>query len=635
VNFKYKIQLTIWIFLSTISFSQSVKDSLNFSQTNYLGKLFSTSLEKRLNTYNLNSRLSYSYNFDNFFVGIDEDYFSSLVNSTEKSIKDEQSLSVIGEYELSPIFQFGTLTQSNIYSNDRKIAINEASNIYSTFYSKISPTDQIKIIPFLGYSINQQVGEDDRGAIYGTNLEFDKYRFNEFLFDAKMKYQKEDIAPRKNEHQLAAMRVRNNLDLGITNIVSANYSNIRKDFYFDTDSLTSSIFNINKNIQSRIEKKYFVEERLYNSRFASDFFFDLSGSMSLRDIDRNTKFKNLSNISSSTFDTKIEEFKFDLSGTSEYRSEIFFGRIRIDYSEKEEKHNAKNIDGSNQILFEQRSEQEKKKNNSSEYTTISALGNIAITRKDNVSFSVLHRKLVYNTSSEENFDDRDELLSIFRISYIRTFNHLFNYFLNLEGSLNHIVYIYSERSANNNIRRILKLSSGGEFSGSTFFSRNTFEVSANYSTYDFEDINPNIRSYSFRQFSAKDSSSVSITKKINAEFTGYAKLSEQGDFNWKSFSNNPDRFLAEYYLLPMVSVKKDILKFGVGLRMFILKTYGYNENNFKYLSSDYYSIGPVSNFTLMLQNLNLYFNGWYEFITTEKDIKRELANLTLSISWNL
>lgn len=632
----YKITIIIFLLLITSNlFSQSLKDSLNFSQTNYLSDIFRTSLDKRLNTYNLNSKLSYSLNSNNIFVGVDENYFSSLVSSSDKNIKDEQALSIIGEYNFLPYLQFGSLTQSNIYSNDRKIAINEASNIYTTVFAKITPIDQLRITPYTGYSINKQVNEDDRGAIYGGNINLDRYSFNEFQVSSKLKYQNEDISPRKNSQQLAALSVKNNLDLSLTNQISANYSNTRKDFYFETDSITSSIFDINKNIQSRTEKKYFVEERIYNSRFNSDLFFDLSGSVSLRDIDRETKYKNLANIGLSTFDTKIEEFKFDLSGTTEYRSEVFFGKLRIDYSEREEKHNVKNLNEANPILYEQRSEQERKKNNSSEYTTVSAIGNFFITQKDNISFSILQRKLVYNTPSEDNFDDRDELLSIFRLSYLRNFNHYFNFFVNLEGSYNHIVYIFAERSSNNNVRRILKLSSGGEFDGSKFYSRNTFEVSANYTTYDFEDINPNIRSFSFRQFSAKDSSSVNLIGRVNLDFIGYVKLSEQGDFDWKNFANNPDRFVAEYYLVPMLAVKKDNLRLGVGLRLFSLKTFGYNQNNFKFLTNEYTSIGPTSNFSIQLQNLSLYFYGWYEFIKTESNSLRELANLSLSVNWKL
>jgi len=636
VNYINKIIfLFCCLFISTASYSQSVKDSLNFSNTKYKTNIFRTSLEKRLNTYNLRSTLIYSLDQDNFFIGIGENYFSSLVSSPQKNIKDEQALSIIGKYKYSPFFEIGVLTLNNIYSNDRKIAINEASNLYSTIFTIISPINQLKITPYGGFSINRQVNEDDRGPIYGGNINLDRFSINEFQIRSILKFQNEDISPRKNSHRLAEVEIKNDLDLSLTNLITANYSNSRKDFYFDTDSLTSEMFNISKNIQSRTEKKYFVQERIFNSRFASDIFFDLSGRIALRDIDRETKYKNLSNIELSSFDTQIEELRVELSGTTEYRSELFFGKLRIDYSEREEKHTVKNIEEANEILFEQRSELEKKKNNSSDYTTISALGNLSLTKKDNISFSILHRKLVYNTPSKDNFDDRDELLSIGRLSYLRNFNHLFNFFVNLEGSYNHIVYVFAERSSNNNVRRILKLSTGGEFGGSYLYSINSFEVSANYTSYDFADINPNTRSFSFRQFVARDSTSFKFWGNLYLDFTGYIKISEQGNFNWSSFSNNPDRYLVEYYLEPMINIKKDNIRMGVGLRTFTFETFGYNSNGAKELTNEYTSVGPITNFSLQLPNVNLNFYGWYEFINNENDSKRELVNLSLSVSWKL
>lgn len=263
------------------------------------------------------------------------------------------------------------------------------------------------------------------------------------------------------------------------------------------------------------------------------------------------------------------------------------------------------------------------------------MGNLEFSRKDNLTFSILHRKLVYNTPSENNFDDRDELLSIIRFSYLHKLNHLFNFFINLEGSLNHIVYIFAERSSNNNIRRILKLLSGGIYKGTSLFSKNTFEVSANYTSYDFEDINPNIKSFSFRQIAARDSSSLHLYNKLFFDVSGYLKFSEQANFDWKSFSNNPDRFLAEFYSEPMLNIRTNGIKLGFGFRIFILQTFNYNKENIKYKSSEYKSLGPITNFTIRMKNIDLYLYGWYEFITNEKKVKRELANLSFSVNWRL
>ncbi|PID63209.1 MAG: hypothetical protein CR986_00215 [Ignavibacteriae bacterium] len=631
MKIKNKIILLIWFCISVSIHAQYFKDSLNFSYSKYFSDNFITSFNKRLNIYNLNNQLSYSVKYNKFFFGIYENYLSSLVTTNEKNIQDEQSLSILSEFNYSPFLKFGMLAQNNIYSNDRKITINKASNIYTTLYAKIYPISQLKITPYGGYTINNQVSEEDDGVIYGGNIDLENLNLNNFLINSNLKFQNEDIAPRKNTQRVGELNVRNEFENNITNIFSANYTNVRKDFYLETDSLTARTFNISKNIQSRTEERYNFLERIYNSKFASDFSFDLSAGLFYRNIIRDFKYNSPTNF----FNTEIEELILNLKGTTEYRSKYFFGSLSVDYNEKEEKHFLKENENINPIFYQQKFQQEKRKNNTSEYASISGLGNISLSSSDNIAFSIFYRKLVYNTPSEDNFDDRDEVLTIAKISYFKKVNHLFNFYINLEGSFNHLVYIFAERSSNNNIRRVLKLSSGGTFRRGTFYSKNSFVVSANYTSYDFNSIQLNLTSFSFRQFSASDSTSFKLLNSLYLDFKGYIKLSEQGNFNWKKFSGNPNRFLEEFYFEPILFVKKDNLKFGSGLRFFSLRTYNYKEFNSKNLFNEYVSIGPIFNCEFNLPNLTLYLNGWYEFITIESAKAKELANVFFTVNWNL
>ena len=206
----------------------------------------------------------------------------------------------------------------------------------------------------------------------------------------------------------------------------------------------------------------------------------------------------------------------------------------------------------------------------------------------------------------------------------------------MEGSYNHIVYIFAERSSNNNIRRVLKLSGGGSYGGKNFRSTNIAEVSANYTVYDFEDLNPNFNSFSFRQFVFYDSSSVKLSKRMDFNFYSYIKLSEQGDFQWTNFTGKPARFLNEFYIEPKIIYHYDIFSLGIGFRFFSLLTYNYNEELEKELNSEYTSQGPSSNLRILIFNrLNLFVEGWYEFINTEQNSKRELVNMRLRLTWNI
>ena len=127
---------------------------------------------------------------------------------------------------------------------------------------------------------------------------------------------------------------------------------------------------------------------------------------------------------------------------------------------------------------------------------------------------LFHRKLKYDTQSDENFDDRDELLSILRLYYVKGITPFFDLFFNLEGSLNKTVYLFAERSSNNNTRRVIKFSGGGDYKIGILRSKNEAIVSANYTVYDFEELNPNLSSFSFRQLYLKDSTQVKLSKNV-------------------------------------------------------------------------------------------------------------------------
>ncbi|MFH1194614.1 MAG: hypothetical protein V1720_02805 [bacterium] len=623
------------ILMPILTQAQFNRDSLNFTYDNYSPIGFTNIFDKQLNTYSLNTGIKYGYTGNKFFIGVNEIFNSTLVKSAESNIKDEQNFSLLGEYSLTDKIKTGGFLNHIMYSDNRQMDINNASNLVTTLYTKILPANKITLTPFGGFSSNKQVNVEDRGAIYGSEAIIDNLNMSDFVIYSLLKYQNEDISPRKNTVRLMKLNLLNQFEEGINNAITAQYSQQRKDFYFDADSIVTNAFNVENNIQSRTESTYFLQDRIFYSSERTGLTLDFYGRVSWRDIDRETRYIVSDKAIASTFDTKIEEFKLDLSSQAIYKTEKFEGFARAHISEREEKHFPKKINGANDIFFQQRESSEEQKNNKSQQITISANANYYWSRSDKISMSLFHRKLQYDTPSEDNYDDRDELLSIGRIFYSHRFNPFFNFFISLEGNVNHIVYIFAERSSNNNIKRVIKLSSGGLYTGARFVSSNTAEVSANYTVYDYQDLNPNIKSFAFRQLSLKDSSMIFLSRNVNLEANGYIKLSEQGDFNWTDFSGRPVRFLSEIYTEPkLVYIYSDI-HFGLGLRYFNLRTYSYDKNYKKVIDTDYMSIGPISEIRFNIGNrLDIYIYGWYEFINNESNTKRELANLLFRMNWN-
>lgn len=616
-------------------FAQTKRDSISFSTSSFSTNQTSTYFEKQLNTYNLNSHLNYGQKIGDLFIGLQEHFISTVIKTQTRNVKDEHYLNLLGEYNIADVLSFGLLMNSVNYSDDRKLAINKSSNLNSIIYTKLKPLRDVTLLPYGGVSQNKQIGVNDDGFIYGLNGSMTKFEQDEYRVQSNLNFRNEDISPRKNTEREALLELDNFFENNLSNRITGYYSEERKDFYFEADSITSQLYDVTNNIQSRTEQNYFVRDRIAFVSPQRNLKLDFNGRISWRNIDRKTKYVALENISTSSFDTEIEEFKLDFSSSAVYRIGDFNGSARIQFSEREEKHNAKYIDGANQITFDRRQETEQQKNNISQQTTAALTGAFNLSSAQNLSLTLFHRKLKYDTPSDENFDDRDELLTMASITYTNRLNPFFNLFATLEGSLNKIVYIFSERSSNNNTTRVLKLTSGGYYKGSIFRSYNEAEVSANYTVYDFQDLNPNFKSFSFRQLMLKDSTSLDLSRNISFRFFGYLKLSEQGDFNWDKFSGLPSRFLEEKYLEPKVEYRINKIKFGVGLRYFSLLTFTYDQDYNRNLDKEYTSLGPLSEIVYYsFDHLRIKIYGWYEYINNESGNKRELTNLFIQVNWN-
>ena len=149
-----------------------------------------------------------------------------------------------------------------------------------------------------------------------------------------MKFQNEDISPRKNTLRLLNFDINSSFEENFNNTISAYYSEQKKDFYFIADPLTAAEFNITNNIQSRTESNYYLQDRIRFVQANSPLSIDMYGRVGWRDISRNTRFISLSNIANTNYDTRIKEFRLDFSSAADYITEDLNLSLRFSYSEK-------------------------------------------------------------------------------------------------------------------------------------------------------------------------------------------------------------------------------------------------------------------------------------------------------------
>jgi hypothetical protein len=620
-------------FISQEAFAQIEVDSVQYSvPITSLNRLFSN-FDKQLNTYYLNTGFDLYGSTSKFEYRINQNYRSTLLKSNQNSIRDEGSLFALGKYRINNGWKQGIAIRSNIVSDDRQLGINQAVINQVVTLSELDFLRGLTLTPYGGYSDNRQVNEIDTGPLYGLEGRLNDLGLVDFDLTSVLRLENEDISPRKNTIRFLDLLVTNPFNPQVTNSFNTRFSQYRKDFYLAADSITSAEFDINNNIESRTETAFLLQDQLTYGNLFDLFELELNGRINFRTIDRNTRYKSTKVQSPNIFDTQVDELGIVVESGLLYKTEFADARLDINYTERDEKHLTKRFEGIDESFYELRSELEGRKNNNSYRATISVQGNIYLSKKDQLTMSLFHSKLKYDTPSAENDDDRDELLTIGRLRYTRYLSPFFQLFTNLEGTVSHLVYLYSSRSANNNINRVLRLSAGGYYNGAKFSSLNNFEVSANYTVYDFQDITSSLHSISFRQFTATDSTNYRITGDFSFVLTAYAKLTSQGELNWGNFSEAPQRYLQEIFADPKFGIVSNSSFFALGFRYFSLNTFKYIKTQ-RAIDSEFLSVGPLFEIVIGTKMLFLKLNTWYEFISDNSNIDRERLNFILTMNWN-
>lgn len=148
--------------------------------------------------------------------------------------------------------------------------------------------------------------------------------------------------------------------------------------------------------------------------------------------------------------------------------------------------------------------------------------------------------LRYDTPDTNNFDDRDEL----RITGSFLMEHVFSAGLKLQVMLSvnlyHIIYLFAERSADNNWNRVFRLSARGLYAPASQLSlHQLFEVLANYVDYDYEQVFEETRSFVFRKFVADDSLSWRVTVRSQIYAESRLQVEENGRLYWERWQERP------------------------------------------------------------------------------------------------
>lgn len=178
---------------------------------------------------------------------------------------------------------------------------------------------------------------------------------------------------------------------------------------------------------------------------------------------------------------------------------------------------------------------------------------------------------IFNYDTPEiNQDDRDELYISGSVENRHQFSEALRGRVRLSGEGRHTVYLFSERSSQNNWRRSLRLAPVLNWRIAPWlYSSYDFLVRANYTVYDFDISGQQSNDQVSREFRAGTSIEARLAPQWSLNLAASRSELRVGRLLWESFSEIPTDTLITYDTRADISFQKGQLHTSIGLRYFL------------------------------------------------------------------
>lgn len=604
----------------------------NFLNSYLDNSIHSAGFISRFNYNNTSGRINYYL----------KNYYSSAVTKLNRNFyRDFENVKTGVGYSFNNNFKGFVNYTGMLFSDDKNIQLKGSSSslfsidgIYENSFSNFAFNSKLSG----GYKLEKQIGELNRGISLAGEFNLDNLFISDFFINGELKLGYENLDPRKKNLILSRLYFDKSFNDDLArNEFEGFFSRIRKDFYFPADASTQSQFGAANNIEKRTENIIKGYDRFdYTISDVTRFYMNFNPYY--RDIVKeNFYIPKLTTASPSIYDTRIQELSVGGDAALLFDFDKLNLQLKAAYTERDEKHFLINSNRIASNFVKEKELLEASKNNHSSRFKLD--GNIyySPTYRNRFELSASSSILKYDTPSEGNSDDRDELNMIVYLGH--RYDNLENFQLTTSIDLNlyHTVYVFSEKSANNNWNRVLRFTTRNIFTPSEAVRTvNTFGVLANYTVYDFEDIISTVRSYSFRQMNFKDSTILRFTRWLGMDIYSEIKLYERGELNWNAFSERPLNYFEDKIINSQLNYFfNKFITFSGGYRFFEQRRFKYSEGN-KIFDTYIRTYGPMARLRIDWKNSSrieiVTSYDYYDY--NNKQPTTSNGNLYINVYWN-
>lgn len=429
---------------------------------------------------------------------------------------------------------------------------------------------------------------------------------------------------RTNADVDAYTSVTRTLDDGNALHTSARYRLLNRDFITPIGSSATLA------TESRLEQRLSVTGGFVYA-LSSAWLAEVQASFDNGAVDRRYR-QQITDIPTTAVNRKLREFQIFISSALQFTHDRGQHKLGIEYFTRNEENGTErmfplNLQDETTIRLS-----ENQRDNSARRTRLFGQSTWYLSSKDSLLLNGSMGILQYDTPSEVNFDDRDELNILTEARYQRRISRGFTAGFTLQLQMLHLVYLKAQRSALNNWNRILSFAPSLTISTHGLQMQPRFEVLANYTAYDFEELSADVQSFSFRQISYRDSITLALGRDHRMQASVYARYFERGQLSWSTFSETPlsknyEQFFKVLFYLPPVSG----ISVGCGGRYYALRQTSVFTSPTGFSSDGFQQFyGPEIMAELQLPaGSKCTLSGWYERQYVNRIFNRDVPNVLL------
>lgn len=589
---------------------------------------YQVGFEQELNAYQWLSQIYYKRPvWGNGMLRVGENFNSSLIRlgRDDRKWKDDQQLNLNLFLPYSKVWGLNFAVSANKFSDRLSGIVRDIKTNWTMVGFRLQPWSKSELNSSIGYKYDDRQARLDRGITHHIHFRADSVMIkdyeNQFYFLSKG----DKYSIRKNNDFELKYQVSKYFQADAFDSLYIFWTKQRRDNY---DMISTDGLNIESLMQ---ENRGFQHFLIYGSPLGSQFRFRTL---------LNSRQTGVHRYNMNTIDESRSKNEFQSEneiGVGLLRNYMFLN-FSLSYATNDQK---------NEIPDSLKAKRFSKQfyyispDFKSSKITLSARSSFYLFRADTLQLSGSISRFRYDTP-ENNVDDRDELWWKFIITERHDFSPYLKLIANASVTLNHLVYIYGERSANNNWMRIFHLYPQLIYRPHNKFSlTHNLEVYANYVDYDFEfgTSSTELKSYVFRRFSFSQEINARLTNRTNLFISNKVELEENGKLDWDRWTEFLLMNRTTYWL-------RTNLNFRVKENIFIAPGFWFSkrlEENQSYLTfpegfggsgGTIISYGP----TLKLmyspnRKMSLSFEGMRRSVTTNSVQQNFFNYFNLALTW--